>query len=663
MRHLFGDTPGRGSAGHSRRVRSARSSIAFRLIAASGVLGLLVCGSLIYSVATFDAVQRSYDRLTGRTVPQITDAARIAQVSQAIMSIAPGLAHAESDYDRHLHLSRLTDHLSELDRRLHGMVACPDAARQDCLSALALIDDERSILVANLEALDRAVMDLMAAQSAVDHSVDRIETAMQAALTASPPSADPLADMRILQALSSMSKLHHVALVHRSAHALQPLIQDVLSPPTPAAGPDSEAPDPTSVSATIAALGHSQTGLASQVQTLIEAEQSVAGLLGQNRLLANRFVGTIADYTAILQGQIVAEREGFASLVRHAFIVLSLVAALTLLWVLGLSVFIRRAVVRRLKRLRDAMRDRVFGQTAPIPTAGADEISEIGEAAQFFVGAIEERETNLRHAKDAAETLAAEADSANRAKSRFLANMSHELRTPLNSILGFSELIANGILPDNAKAYSAIIHRSGSHLLALISEILDLAQIESGQKKLSLTAVSPLELLQTLEPIIRLQFEQRGIALAIDVAPDITVSADEQAFRQIFLNLLSNAEKYAHPETTVEISGRTDAGRYHLSVQDQGVGIEAANLHQVLEPFHQEADPTRQQADGVGLGLSIVDALTKMHGGVVRLESEPGVGTTVTVDFPLAAAETVTAAPLAGPMSNVRPLKAAVGMI
>lgn len=634
---------------------SSRSKTAIRLIAAIGTLGLLVCGSLIFSLAAFDGVRRGYDQLADETVPQMTDAARIAQISQAIVSTAPNLATAESDYARQTLRNEVHDRLRDLDRYLDGVNACPDVSQQDCVEALVRIGNERAALVENLEALDQAVAELLAARAAVDESIDRVEAAIGAALaqqeawaeeaigltaagaTGAGEAAGLRRELRLLQALLSMSRQRSTALVRRSARQMQPILRDLFDHPPPSADHGTAAAVTAELHATIAVLSDAETGLAAQVQALVELNRRVGGIVGNNRRLANRFVGAIANLTETLETHTLAERDGFAALVQDTLVVLTTVAALSLVWVLGLSLFIRRAVVRRLHRLRDSMRDRVYGREVPIPTEGADEISEIGEAAQFFLQAIEERETGLRLAKEAAEALAAEAASANASKSRFLANMSHELRTPLNSIIGFSELITSGIRSgEDATEYAAIIHKSGSHLLTLINEILDLSQIEAGQKDLTLVELSPIEMLQAIEPIVRLQFERRGVGIAMHVPCEARISADERAFRQVFLNLLANAGKFAHPHTTVEILGRRIDGRLHLTVRDEGVGIARANLARVLEPFHQEVDPSRRQTEGVGLGLSIVDALVRMHGGATRMSSELGVGTAVTVDFALA---------------------------
>ena len=661
MLRRSGSSRGRALSWRNAFVWSARSKIAVRLIAAIGTLGLLVCGSLAYSVLAFSAVERGYDQLADETVPQLTDSARIAQISQAIMSTAPTLATADADHVRQAIRNELNDRLNDLDRQLGGLIACP-RPREECDRIFDRIRAQRGALVDNLAVLDQSVGVILTARAEVEASVQRAEVAVDEAVElraildariANDPSAISTDETlwldgihRILHDLLALARLRNPAQVRRAIQEIEPIAGAVLDRPPPVA--DTDAPMAARVRDVIAALTAPETGLAAQVQTLIETSRRVDGLVRQNTRLANRFVGAIADLTEVLEEHTLGQRDALAALVQEAFFFLTAVAAVILFSVVGLSLFIRRAVVRRLHSLRDSMRDRIQGRDAPIPTAGSDEISEIGEAVQFFLSAIEEREARLRAAKETAEELAAAAESANLAKSRFLANMSHELRTPLNSIIGFSELIGAGVRgEEGVEEYARFINQSGSHLLTLINEILDLSQIEAGQKHLEFEELMPAEILRLIEPTIRLQFEQRALNLAIHVRRGVWVTADGRAFRQIFLNLFSNAAKFSRPETTVSVTDEIRDGRLYLTVRDQGVGIAETELRRVLEPFHQEADASRQQSDGVGLGLSIVNALVRMHGGEVEVVSLKSVGTAVTVSFAIA-----RTAPASAPLSD-----------
>ena len=204
-----------------------------------------------------------------------------------------------------------------------------------------------------------------------------------------------------------------------------------------------------------------------------------------------------------------------------------------------------------------------------------------------------------------------DAMQASRAKSEFLAHMSHELRTPLNSILGFSEIIRDGVMgkpePPVYAEYAANIHESSHLLLGLINDLLDLSQIEA--KKLELNE-EDIELLPVIERAIRLIEDRakRG-GIIIDRQPvtwDGTVLADGGRVHQMLLNLLHNAIKFSDPGGRIEIGFRLQAnGDLSIFVRDQGRGISAENLDAVLEPFHRGDAETYQATSGVGLGLAI----------------------------------------------------------
>jgi PAS domain S-box-containing protein len=241
-----------------------------------------------------------------------------------------------------------------------------------------------------------------------------------------------------------------------------------------------------------------------------------------------------------------------------------------------------------------------------------------------------------------------QAELANRAKSEFLANMSHELRTPLNAIIGFSEIIGGeifGPLGDRRYGEYAIdIHDSGNHLLQIINDILDLAKIEAGQHELQ---EQPVEVAQVIESCLRLiagRATKAGVSVEVELPAPITVNADQRKLKQILINLLSNAVKFTGDGGRVAIGARLDAeGTFVLSVRDDGIGIKAELLETVLAPFAQADGSLTRSREGTGLGLPLVKALTELHGGTLAIESEDGLGTTVTVRLP--AARVLTGAP------------------
>jgi len=247
--------------------------------------------------------------------------------------------------------------------------------------------------------------------------------------------------------------------------------------------------------------------------------------------------------------------------------------------------------------------------------------------------------------------LLAEAQKANKSKSDFLANMSHELRTPLNAIIGFSDILAREMFGEHTNKrygeYSADIHNSGRHLLAIINEILDLAKAESG--KLSLDE-EEVEILASVEECLRTcrhSAETGGVQLGLIGQPDdIVLLADRRLLLQTILNLVSNAVKFTPAGGKVEVSVRADMVEgVFVTVTDTGIGIPADNIERVMRPFEQVENTYARRHGGTGLGLPYAARLAQLHGGVIRLESEVNLGTKATLWLPPARI-TGTRAPL-----------------
>ena len=235
--------------------------------------------------------------------------------------------------------------------------------------------------------------------------------------------------------------------------------------------------------------------------------------------------------------------------------------------------------------------------------------------------------------------LAEAAREANQAKSDFLANMSHELRTPLNAIIGFSELITGKMFgPISARyvEYAQDIHASGSHLLSIVSDVLDLSKIEAGQRSLSDSVVDLYEAAESSLRLVRGRAENGRIRLVNGVPRDLPhVHADERAVRQILLNLLSNGVKFT-PEggrVAVTAEARSD-GSLTVCVDDTGIGISPENIPRALAPFSQVDNSLTRRHAGTGLGLPLVKSLIELHRGTLELVSEEGKGTLATIMFP-----------------------------
>lgn len=246
---------------------------------------------------------------------------------------------------------------------------------------------------------------------------------------------------------------------------------------------------------------------------------------------------------------------------------------------------------------------------------------------------------------------------ATRLKDEFLANMSHELRTPLNAILGITEGLQESIfgpITEQQERVLQTIERSGSHLLSLINDILDVAKIEAGQLELDIAAVPVAPLCQSSLAFVKQQAFKKGIQLAIQLSPKLPdLLVDERRVRQVLINLLNNAVKFTpdHGSVALEVClgtsrrvpklnsslGETEVHQFlEISVVDTGIGIAPEDVRKLFQPFMQVDSALNRQYTGTGLGLALVKRIVELHGGEVSLVSELGVGSRFTVDLPCA---------------------------
>lgn len=246
----------------------------------------------------------------------------------------------------------------------------------------------------------------------------------------------------------------------------------------------------------------------------------------------------------------------------------------------------------------------------------------------------------LKKARDEALRKTAEAEQANILKTKFMANMSHELRTPLNAILGFSEMIAREKLgpvgSPRYREYANDIHISGEHLLTLINDLLDVSKIEAGKMEIAPYLMETSQALESSLRLITARARERSQTVSLRIAPDATqVYADERAFKQILINLVSNAVKYTHEGGQIDIvAERSAAGEFQLMVGDNGYGIPKDKLVDIFNPFSQVDNRYDDERRGTGLGLALVKGLADVHGGRAWIESEEGNGTRAFVVFP-----------------------------
>jgi len=273
-----------------------------------------------------------------------------------------------------------------------------------------------------------------------------------------------------------------------------------------------------------------------------------------------------------------------------------------------LEVAERRRVQQEVMRLNEELERRVHDRTAQLEESNRDLLAATREA-----------------------------ESANRAKSEFLSNMSHELRTPLNAIIGFGQLLSHGdaaaASPERNRGFVQHIVDAGNHLLTLINEILNLAQIESGKVSISLEPVDLREVLEECHALTRTASAQRGIRLVFPMETTMVVNADRTRLKQVLLNLLSNAVKYnrEHGAVIVECTAG-DQGRIRVAVQDTGAGLTPEQLRSLFQPFNR-LGLDKTAIEGSGIGLALTKRLVELMGGMIGVHSTPGVGSTFWIDL------------------------------
>ncbi|MDP6818908.1 MAG: ATP-binding protein [Alphaproteobacteria bacterium] len=334
---------------------------------------------------------------------------------------------------------------------------------------------------------------------------------------------------------------------------------------------------------------------------------------------------------------------------------------------LGIALYLGRQFARPIQAITAVTSRLAMGDDKVEIPGGRrrDEIGAMARALEIFkenVTTIRQNEAELIRMRDSLEQRVRErteelagalqaANAASAAKSEFLATVSHELRTPLNAIIGFSDILRGELFGPHSNAkyreYAKDINESGVLLLDHINEILEFSKIEAGKSELHEEYIEVLPTLDSCLSVVSGRAEKAGIEIERDIAADLPpLFADERKCKQILINLLSNAVKFTPPggKVTVRIWFRRDNG-YIFQITDTGIGIALADIPNTLTPFQQIDSDLNRKYEDTGLGLPLTKTFVEMHGGSLDLQSEVGIGTTVTVRFP---AERI-AAPSAGP--------------
>lgn len=314
-----------------------------------------------------------------------------------------------------------------------------------------------------------------------------------------------------------------------------------------------------------------------------------------------------------------------------------------LVMALFIFVYVRRHLVMPVIRLRDAVSEFEKGNFAvKIETRGRDEIGELARGFSRMTQALnatfeenkrlmEGLEEKVKERTARLEEARVMAEAANRSKSDFLANMSHELRTPLNAVIGFSEIMRDGLagpVNDEQREYLTDILESGEHLLSLINDILDLTKIEAGKIELEFGEFDLKELIERALIMFKEKTCKHRMDVGYEVDPEIgAIVADERRIKQVLFNLLSNAFKFTPDNGRIEVTARKIPGeQIECSVEDTGPGIREEDITRLFKPFEQLEAMLTKEHGGTGLGLALCKKIVELHDGRIWVESEFGKG-------------------------------------
>jgi signal transduction histidine kinase len=368
-------------------------------------------------------------------------------------------------------------------------------------------------------------------------------------------------------------------------------------------------------------------------------EQAQADLLGRQERAYQEIEALVGSLVQLKNNQMLEMKQSVEDSNNRSVVLTACFAALSIILALVCGFVISWSCILPLRRAQEflgAVGAGDFGATITVPNR--DEFGAQAARMNRMSSELGRLVEEQRRAAAELRELNARLEQASRAKSEFLANMSHELRTPMNAILGFTEMMRDGLYGEVAadlREPLADIQTNGRHLLALINDVLDLSKIEAGRMDLALQEYLAQDLVDAVRVSLRSLAVERGLEFVVQVAPDLpTAQGDARRLTQCLMNLAGNALKFTK-EGRVEIAVEQDGDQLLYRVTDTGIGIAKEDLDRVFDEFRQ-VDPTViREFGGTGLGLSITKKFIEMHGGRIWVESEPGRGSTFWFSVPI----------------------------
>ena len=368
-------------------------------------------------------------------------------------------------------------------------------------------------------------------------------------------------------------------------------------------------------------------------------DEAKAGLLGRQERAYQEIEALVGRLVQVENGHMLSLKQAVERANTRSIVLTACFAALAIVLALLCGFIISWSCLLPLRRAQDFLGAVSGGDfTASIAVPNRDEFGAQAASLNRMSGEIRRLMEEQQQAAAVLRQLNARLEQASRAKSAFLANMSHELRTPMNAILGFTEMMRDGLygeVPAELAEPLADIQTNGRHLLGLINDVLDLSKIEAGRMDLSLHEYAVQDVVESVRVSLRSLAVERGLQFVVRVAPDLGVAyGDAKRITQCLMNLAGNALKFTR-QGRVEIAVDRQGDELMYRVIDTGIGIAQEELDRVFDEFRQLDTTVTREFGGTGLGLSITKRFIEMHGGRIGVESKLGEGSTFWFTVPL----------------------------